>query len=272
MKIFKILSALLITVGLFGCGRGTPAGMSDATISTEVTTMETTTTTIPTTTTEATTIATYAPINRPEIDPEKPIIAITFDDGPTDLTPQILDILDEKQVVASFFLIGNNITDDTADIVIREHESGHEIDNHSRTHSSMPTLTFDEIKAEVEYTSDKVEELIGIPTKFFRPPYISVSDEMYEAIDLPFICGYLPNDYTDTVDTEARIKNVMQTAKDGHIILLHDFSGNVMTVEALPTIIDQLREKDFQFVTVSELFELKGVTPEEGQMYTILGT
>jgi peptidoglycan/xylan/chitin deacetylase (PgdA/CDA1 family) len=270
MKIFKIFAAGVLALMLVSCGQA-PA--------TEVTTMETTTTTatttiattVPTTTTEATTtIATYAPIDRPEIDPEKPIIALTFDDGPTDLTPQILDILDEKQVVASFFLIGNNITDDTAEIVIREHESGHEIDNHSRTHSAMPTMTFDEIKAEVLYTSDKVEELIGIPTPFFRPPYISVSDEMYEAIDLPFICGYLPNDYTDTVDTQKRIDNVMQTAKDGHIILLHDFSGNVMTVEALPTIIDELREKDFQFVTVSELFELKGIEPQEGQMYTIL--
>jgi peptidoglycan/xylan/chitin deacetylase (PgdA/CDA1 family) len=235
---------------------------------TAATTTEATTTEA--TTTEATTIATYAPIDRPEIDPEKPIIAITFDDGPTDLTPQILDILDEKQVVASFFLIGDNITESTEDIVIREHESGHEVNNHSKTHSDMKEMAFDDIKAEIDYTSDKVEELIGLPTPFFRPPYISTSDVMYEAIDIPFIQGYLPNDYMDTVDTQTRIDNVMKSARDGHIILLHDFSGNVMTVEALPEIIDQLKAKDFQFVTVSELFKIRGVEPQEGKIYTVL--
>jgi peptidoglycan/xylan/chitin deacetylase (PgdA/CDA1 family) len=235
------------------------------------TTAATTTTTAPETTTEATTAAAvYLPIVREEIDPEKPIIALTFDDGPTDLTPKVLDILEEKQVVASFFLIGNNITDGTSDLVIREHEQGHEVNNHSRTHSQMPEMTAEEIAAEVKYTSDKVEELIGIPTPFFRPPYISVNDTMYEAIDLPFICGYLPNDYMDTVDTEMRIENVKKNATDGQIILLHDFSGNNMTVEALPTIIDNLKAEGYQFVTVSELFEIKGVTPQEGQMYTVI--
>jgi peptidoglycan/xylan/chitin deacetylase (PgdA/CDA1 family) len=217
-----------------------------------------------------TTTTPYAPIERPEIDPEKPIIALTFDDGPTDLTPQILDILDEKQVVASFFLVGDNITEATEDLVIREHRSGHEIDNHAKTHSHMNEMAFDDIKAEIAYTSNKIEELIGIPTPFFRPPYIDTSETMYETIDLPFICGYLPGDYMDTVDTQMRIDNVMKTARDGHIILLHDFSGNVMTAKALPAIIDGLREKNFQFVTVSELFAIRGVEPIKGQMYTIL--
>ncbi|MDR0974666.1 MAG: polysaccharide deacetylase family protein [Ruminococcus sp.] len=280
-KIFRAVCALILTAGLVGCGSA-PASTADAPNTTvEVTTtMATTeatttaapetTTAAPETTTEATTVLEYAPIERAEIDPEKPIIALTFDDGPTDLTPQILDILEEKQVVASFFLIGNNITDATADTVKREHAQGHEVDNHSRTHSQMPEMTAEEIAAEIQYTSDKVEELIGIPTPFFRPPYISVNDTMYEAIDIPFICGYLPNDYMDTVDVQQRIDNVKANAKDGEVILLHDFSGNVQTVEALPTIIDNLVADGYQFVTVSELFEIKGVTPEEGQMYTIV--
>jgi peptidoglycan/xylan/chitin deacetylase (PgdA/CDA1 family) len=275
-KLSRAIIALILTAGLVGCGNAATAETTLAPSTTAaaevITTMETTTTTTaPETTTEATTTAIeYTPIVRDEIDPEKPIIALTFDDGPTDLTPQILDILEEKQVVASFFLIGNNITDGTADIVIREHAQGHEVDNHSRTHSQMPEMTAEEIAAEVQYTSDKVEELIGIPTPFFRPPYISVNDTMYESIDLPFICGYLPNDYMDTVDADQRIENVKNNAKDGEIILLHDFSGNVMTVEALPTIIDNLKAEGYQFVTVSELFEIKGTTPEEGQMYTIV--
>ncbi|MDR0987249.1 MAG: polysaccharide deacetylase family protein [Ruminococcus sp.] len=274
-KLSRAFLALILTAGLAGCGQASAAETTLAEVTTTMasttTTAATTTTTAPETTTEATTAAAvYLPIVREEIDPEKPIIALTFDDGPTDLTPKVLDILEEKQVVASFFLIGNNITDGTSDLVIREHEQGHEVNNHSRTHSQMPEMTAEEIAAEVKYTSDKVEELIGIPTPFFRPPYISVNDTMYEAIDLPFICGYLPNDYMDTVDTEMRIENVKKNATDGQIILLHDFSGNNMTVEALPTIIDNLKAEGYQFVTVSELFEIKGVTPQEGQMYTVI--
>ncbi|MDR0903016.1 MAG: polysaccharide deacetylase family protein [Ruminococcus sp.] len=281
-KLKGAIIALILTAALAGCGGTTPAAATTttaATAATEVTTtMATTTTTAatttapPETTTEATTttVISYSPIVREEIDPEKPIIALTFDDGPTDLTPQILDILEEKQVVASFFLIGDNINDDTAQYVIREFEQGHEVDNHSKTHSQMPEMTFDEIAAEIQYTSDKVEELIGIPTPFFRPPYIATNDVMYEAIDIPFITGYLPNDYMDTVDVEQRIENVKKSAKDGLVILLHDFSGNVMTVEALPTIIDNLKAEGYQFVTVSELFEVKGKTPEEGKAYTIV--
>jgi peptidoglycan/xylan/chitin deacetylase (PgdA/CDA1 family) len=268
MKLHKILAAAVLCAALAGCTFTTEPIITETTTMPETTTSQPTTTTAETTTTTEATVATFAPIDRGEIDPSKPMIALTFDDGPTDLSPDILDVLDEKKVVASFFVIGNNITENTEDIIIREHESGHEINNHSRTHSQMGEMSAEDIKAEILYTSDKVEELIGIPTAYFRPPYINTSETMYEAIDLPFICGYLPNDYMDTVDTQMRIDNVMKNAVDGQIILLHDFSGNVMTLEALPDIIDGLKDKGFQFVTVSELFEYKNITPEEGNMYS----
>ncbi len=230
------------------------------------------TTTADTTTTAAETEITYAKIEY-EIDPSKPMVALTFDDGPnTTTTAQVLDKLELYNVPASFFLIGNNINDASAEIVKRAYEMGCEIDNHSRTHSYMNQMTAEEISAEVQYVSDKVEEITGEPTKFFRPPYIATNSDMYENIDMPFICGVGCNDWDNMITVQERIDNTINQVQDGTIILLHDAQGNIKTVEALDTIIPTLIEDGYQFVTVSELFEAKGVeiNPDDTNLYTIV--
>lgn len=208
-----------------------------------------------------------------EIDPTKPMIAITFDDGPnTTTTVQILDILEEHEVRASFFVIGNNINDSSAKVMKRAYDMGCEIANHSQTHSSMNTMTAEDIKAEIEYTSSKVEEITGEAPRFFRPPYIAVNNTMYEAIDMPFICGYGCNDWENNVTAEMRSESVLKQACDGAIILLHDFYGNSQTVEALKTIIPALKEQGYQFVTVTELFNAKGVEikADDTNLYSVV--
>lgn len=208
-----------------------------------------------------------------EIDPTKPMIALTFDDGPnTTTTNQVLDLLQKYQVRASFFLIGNNITDQSAEVVKRAYDMGCEIDNHSKSHPYMNEMTAEEIIAEVQYVSDKVEEITGQSTLFFRPPYIAVSDTMYESIDMTFISGAGCDDWDASVDVDTRIKRLQRLARDGVIILLHDAEGNDQTVEALDTIIPELLEKGFQFVTVKELFEAKGVEirADDANLYTVV--
>ena len=206
-----------------------------------------------------------------EIDPTKPVIALTFDDGPnTTTTNQVLDLLQKYQVRASFFLIGTNITDASAEVVKRAYDMGCEIDNHSRTHPYMNEMTADEIIAEVQYVSDKVEEITGQPTLFFRPPYIAVSQTMYDNIDMPFINGAGCNDWDASVSVDSRVKKIQRQVRDGVIILLHDAQGNDQTVEALDILIPDLLEKGFQFVTVKELFEAKGVaiSADDTNLYT----
>lgn len=195
-----------------------------------------------------------------DIDPSKPVIALTFDDGPnTTTTNQVLDLLDKYQVRASFFLIGDNITDESAKSVKRAYDMGCEINNHSKTHSYMDKMEAEDIIAEIQYVSDKVKEITGEPTKFFRPPYIAVNGTMYDNIDMPFISGKGCNDWDSSVDVERRLKMMTRQMKDGVIILLHDAQGNDKTVEMLDTFIPQLLEEGYQFATVSELFEAKGV-------------
>lgn len=195
-----------------------------------------------------------------ELDLSKPTIAITFDDGPNATTTmEILDVLEKYQVRASFFLIGTNINDESAKSVKRAYDLGCDIENHSKTHSYMDKMTADEIKDEIAYVNDKVREITGTTPKFFRPPYIAVNNTMYDNIDMTFISGYGCNDWEDRVTAEYRAKYLEKKAADGVIFLLHDAEGNSKTVEALDKAIPILLEKGFQFATISELFELKGV-------------
>lgn len=188
------------------------------------------------------------------------VIALTFDDGPnTTTTVQILDQLEKYGVVASFFVVGNNVNDTTAPVVKRAYDMGCEINNHSKTHSYMNKMTEEEIQNEIQTTSDKVKAITGEPTKFFRPPYIAVNQTMFDTIDLPFICGYGSNDWDQKVSVEERSDKILEQISDGSIILLHDSQGNDKTVEALDLLIPALLEQGYEFVTVSELFYCKGI-------------
>lgn len=211
----------------------------------------------------------------PEIKEEEPVeamyIALTFDDGPnTTTTMQVLDVLEKHGVVASFFLIGDNIDDNSAQSVKRAYDMGCEINNHSKTHSNMTEFTAEEIIAEFTYTDDKIFEITGEHSKFFRPPYISVNDEMLNNIDVPFIAGIGCNDWEDRVTAEMRTASILKQVKDGSIILMHDMLGNDKTVEALDTLIPQLKERGYTFVTVSQLFNAKGIeiSGEDIKIYT----
>lgn len=198
------------------------------------------------------------PVRQPE-DYGK-VIALTFDDGPnTTTTVQILDQLEKYDVTASFFVVGNNINESTEPVVRRAYEMGCEINNHSKSHGYMNKMTAEEIRDEVQTTSDKVEAITGEPTKFFRPPYIAVNQTMYDTIDLPFICGYGSNDWDSKVGVEERASKVLEQVSDGSIILLHDSYGNDKTVQALDILIPALQEQGYEFVTVSELFYCKQV-------------
>lgn len=207
------------------------------------------------------------------LDTNKPMIALTFDDGPNLITtPQVLDLIEEYEITATFFLIGNNIDASSSKVVERAYNMGCEIANHSKSHSNMTTLTSEDIIGEIEYTSNKIEEITGEAPKFFRPPFISVNENMYDNIDLTFICGYGCNDWESSVTAQQRAEMVFEIADDGVIILMHDFQYNSQTVEALKTVIPTLLDEGYQFVTVSQLFEAKGIelSADDKNMYTVV--
>ena len=198
-----------------------------------------------------------------------PIIALTFDDGPnTVITPQVLDLLEEHGILASFFLIARNITPESAEVVRRAKAMGCDIENHTVTHPFMDKLSLEEIRKEVDTCTEKIVAITGEEPKFFRPPFIAVSKEMYDNIDMTFICGAGCEDWIPTVTAEQRAERVLANAEDGQIVLLHDMQWNQNTVDALKTIIPELKKRGYEFVTVTQLFERKNVTPQRGWLYS----
>lgn len=178
-------------------------------------------------------------------------------------------MLKKHNVTGSFFLVGDNINEKSARIARECFEYGCEICNHSRTHSAMPQQTSEEIKAEIEYTNDKIKQITGgIAPKFFRPPYIALCDSMYDDIPLTFICGNGAEDWLDEISAEERSKRIIDQAQNGMIILLHDMEGNFRTVQALDTIIPELKRQGYTFVTVSDLFAKCKITPRKRVIYS----
>lgn len=199
------------------------------------------------------------------------LIALSFDDGPNlTTTPKVLDVLKENKVPASFFVIGENINDETAEMMKRAVKQGCEIENHSFRHNMMTMLPEEQIVKEIEGTSALVKQYVGREPEFFRPPYINLDQKMFDCIDLTFICGEGCQDWEPLVTTEERIKQMLEHAEDGQIVLLHDFEGNDNTVEALKTVIPELKAQGYKFVTVSRLFKAKHVEldPDKDVIYT----
>lgn len=192
---------------------------------------------------------------------QKKLVALTFDDGPSNVTEQVLDVLESEGIVGSFFLIGQQVTPETKPILERQLALGCEICNHSFTHRPMNEMSAEVIREEIEKTSDVIRDAVGIETLFFRPPYIALSDTMYANINMPFICGEDSRDWDDSTSAQDRIDRVLANVTDGTLVLMHDMKDNFKTLEALPVIIKGLREKGYDFVTASQIFEQKGVDP-----------
>ncbi|MCL2632981.1 MAG: polysaccharide deacetylase family protein [Oscillospiraceae bacterium] len=232
----------------------------------------------PVTTTQAstqevvTTEETTAESNTNTIDPSKPLVALTLDDGPcTTITVQILDILEERGLVATFFVIGQNINDQTVPIMERGYAMGCEYANHSWVHSSMGGMSYEEIVENVTKTEDKIAEVLGEAArpKYFRPPNLNTSTLLIDTLKelgYPMMQGFMGNDWTNN-SSEQIYNLIVPKISDGSIILLHDGSSFKNTPEAVEMIIDELLEQGYQFVTVSELFEIKGINPQPGLNY-----
>ena len=191
---------------------------------------------------------------------DKKIIALTFDDGPSDTTSmKVLSKLKKYGVPGSFFLIGQNIIPEREYIVKEELAYGCDIENHSLTHSDMTKLDAETIRAEIEETSRRIMAITGKEPEFFRPPFILFNDTMFENIPYIFICGLACDDWIPEVSAEERARKVLEGARDNMLVLLHDSEGNDNTVDALDIIIPELKNRGFEFVTLTELFGRAGI-------------
>ena len=204
--------------------------------------------------------------------PDK-LAALTFDDGPdVTLTAAVLDKLEQHGVPASFFLIGQNITEAARPVLERAAALGCEFENHSYGFASLTGLTPEEITTSVDDTTAAIEAFTNTSPVFFRPPNLAIDQQMYDLIDYPFaggiVGGDFPAEFGGNPTVEAVTNTVLSQVQDGSIILLHDVQPSLdpqPTPSALDNIVPELRRQGYELVTLKELFERRGVDPNSQQ-------
>ncbi len=206
-------------------------------------------------------------------------VALTFDDGPGgDVTNHILDSLKKANGRATFFCLGER-AQEYQSILKRIVAQGCEIASHSYSHERLTRLSNKELRIDLDKTIQALEEYSGVAPKLLRPPFGSVSDRMNSHAEMPIIlwsidsedwryCEQLCKNRSDEKRQEDFlnvVNSVLDYVQDGDIVLMHDLYN--FTQDVADTVIAELRHKGWQLVTVSELFAVKGIEPEAGEIY-----
>ena len=178
-------------------------------------------------------------------------IALTFDDGPHPYyTEQLLDGLKERDVKATFFVLGKH-AEQYPELVERMNDEGHLIGNHTYSHMQLSQRNSEEFKEELIKTNELIEELTGQEVQYVRPPYGTWDKKFEQELNMFPVLWNI-----DTLDWSSKnvagiVQKVKNKAKDNGIILMHDEYKT--TVTAALQIIDELKEEGYEFVTVEEL-------------------
>lgn len=185
-----------------------------------------------------------------EEDVEKKI-ALTFDDGPHPrYTEQLLDGLKERNVVATFFVTGEN-AQNYPNIIRREQEEGHLIGNHTYSHIQLTSGNKETFREELVKTNEILENITGKKVSFVRPPYGSWDKSFEKELNMfPVLWNIDPLDWCSH-NAECIAAKVVEKAGDGDIILMHDYYDTSVT--AALEVVDVLQKRGFQFVTVEEI-------------------
>lgn len=203
----------------------------------------------------------------PSIDPSKPVIAFTFDDGPNGATTKrIVDALKKNGARATFFIVGNRVNSQKQyDALQAAIDAGCEIANHTYSHAKLTKISVSEMKEEIEKTNTVLEDKLGVRTHLLRPPGGFTNDEVKSNVKYPIIKWDVDTEDWKSRDKDAVVAEIKKSVKDGAIVLMHDLYQS--TAEAVEEILPWLVEQGYQVVTVSELMEIKGIEMERGKVY-----
>lgn len=182
---------------------------------------------------------------------DEKIVAITFDDGPRkSSTTMLLDGLKERDVVATFFVVGENV-ECNKELIKRMDEEGHMVCNHTYTHTDLSKLEKDAALIEINKTNELIEDITGNRPAYIRPPGGAWDEKIFFEVDMtPVFWNVDPSDWKRN-DVDGIVRDVVNSTKDGSIILLHDIYDT--SVAAAFEIIDRLKDKGYIFVTVDEI-------------------
>jgi len=236
-----------------------------------------------TTTTTIVEEPTTEPYLRPEGVHEAPdghgkLVALTFDDGPSPISRHVLEAIDKTGGHATFFCLGDR-AEEYQGILKKIVAQGSEIASHSYSHKRLTRLSDSALEDDLSMAADALEHFSGTAPTLMRPPYGAISDDMVGRIDMPVIlwsidsedwryCEQLCQNRSDEQrqrDFVRVVNSILDYVQDGDIVLMHDLY--CFTQDVADAVIAELHHKGWKFVTVSELFEMKGMVPQPGVVY-----
>ena len=200
------------------------------------------------------------------IDPTKPMVALTFDDGPyAPVGNRIMDSLEQHNGRATFFVVGSRVPSYQAEIK-RMHNNGHEIGNHTYEHKYLNKLNAAQIRSQIDRCNQTVAAVTGEAPALVRLPGGNKNNTVLANINQPIIMWNI-----DTLDWKTRnaassVQKVLGSVKDGDIVLMHELY--TASGDAAVTLIPALTERGYQLVTVSELARFRGGLSNKGVYYS----
>lgn len=191
-----------------------------------------------------------------EVDTEEKLVALTFDDGPDELSLRIVELLAEFDAKGTFFVVGDRLEDPrNAEILKAIVAAGHEIGNHTYTHPHLLQLDREAVEGQISSTQKLITSTTGTTPVLFRPPYLEYDDDVLRVLARLDLTAVLANrstqDWNDETPPELLIERAARQVTPGSVVLMHSWSEK--TYRALPEILRLLRERGYRMVTVSEL-------------------
>lgn len=194
------------------------------------------------------------------IDPNQKSVALTFDDGPSVYTEELLNILKKYDASGTFFVIGNKV-EIYSDTMRRMVQEGNEIGNHSYNHKWLTKVSDQEFLNQINQTQQIVKKVTGFTPRLMRPTYGAVNQSLRKRSQLKIVMWDVDTRDWESHNIDRILKKTVQNTKDGSIILMHDTKKQTVTI--LEKLLKQLKEEGYQFVTVSELDKIKQIKKYE---------
>ena len=207
----------------------------------------------------------FLSVKESRVDPSRPMVALTFDDGPGKRTGEILDQLKKYGAHATFFMLGEKVSS-YPELVKRMKDTGCELGNHSYDHADLTKLDAGAVSSQVQRTNDRIREAAGTSATVMRPPYGAINSTVSGNVGMPMILWNIDTLDWKTRDAKKTVDTVMSSVDDGDIILMHDI--HTESVDAALELIPKLQEAGYQLVTVSELAAAKSAALVNGKSYT----
>ncbi len=206
--------------------------------------------------------------NPAQVAKEEKYVALTFDDGPRpETTGKILDILKANNSVGTFFVLGQ-MAEKSPDMLKQISAQGSEIGNHSFSHVKLTTVSDNRFEQEISKTNKIIETATGKKPVLLRPPYGAYNQHLKDLSDTPLVLWGIDTEDWDHKNADRTVARVLDKVKNGSVVLMHDIYSQ--TADAVAILVPELIRRGYKLVTVSQLYEARGMVMEKGKVYGTL--